>query len=71
MLTEGKDHIVFVSVAPILGVGLCGSVNVAELMELYSTVLLIILRNLDDSRPLPRDVSVYYISLCVIKNGSH
>lgn len=47
--------------------------NVAELMELCSMVLLIMLYN--DGRPLPRDVSEYYIyyifCLCVIKNGSH
>lgn len=69
MFIEGKDYIVFVFVVFIFGVGFCGLVNVVELMELYLIVLLIILRNLDDLRLSFRDVSVYYIFLCVIKNG--
>ena len=46
--TEVKGHVVFALVAFILSIGLGGSVSVAELMELCSVVLLIVLHNPDD-----------------------
>lgn len=48
MLTEGKDHVLFASVALVFSVRFGGSGNVVELMELCSRVLLIMLHNRDD-----------------------
>lgn len=45
---EGKDHVLLASVALIFSVRLGGSGNVVEIMELCSTVLLIVLHNQDD-----------------------
>lgn len=48
MLMEGKDHVLFASVALILSVGFGGSVNVVELKKLCSAVLLQVLHNQGD-----------------------
>lgn len=74
MVMEGKDHVLFASVALILSAGFGGSVNVVELMKLCPTVLLICCTiKMVEDHWLEMPVHITFITLfclCIIKNGS-